>query len=344
MRAAVQCGRLSARISKPRPQSLSAGRRSRAAPRAGRGTARCAARCRVARVQQPGRREQLGRAAGEIGDRGHAVAGGRAGQRRPSPSAAAGTPPRPGSSANVDLGGAVDERGRSARSRRWSRSAGCRPARRAPSAFRGQPDGVAPSRWPQRSAVPAAAAAIGRRSARADPAPFLHRHQAASAVSGLVTEASGNGIDRPAGGGQHAGRSDHRGGAVRTGQPASWSSALIGQRRPGARAISRAAPAARPSAGPSTANQRRSSDSSLITGSAPGRRPADELHVEVPGRDAQRAGDRVHVQVERHRVQRDAGDPALLGGLAQRRPPAPTGRRPRCGRRAAARHRPGDAG
>ena len=45
----------------------------------------------------------------------------------------------------------------------------------------------------------------------------------------------------------------------------------------------------------------------------------DELQVEVAGRHAQRARDRVHVQRRRHRVDRRPVDAGFLGGLAQRR-------------------------
>ena len=43
----------------------------------------------------------------------------------------------------------------------------------------------------------------------------------------------------------------------------------------------------------------------------------DELHVEVTGRHTQRADHRVHVQSGHVRVDRQAGDARLLGGLAQ---------------------------
>ena len=69
----------------------------------------------------------------------------------------------------------------------------------------------------------------------------------------------------------------------------------------------------------STGHQRRSSDSSLITGTRAGRGAHEVAHVQVPGRDAERAGHRVDVDVQRLRRDLQAGDPRLLGGLAQRR-------------------------
>ncbi len=50
-----------------------------------------------------------------------------------------------------------------------------------------------------------------------------------------------------------------------------------------------------------------------------GRGVHEVAHVQVPRRDAERAGHRVDVDVQRLRRDLQAGDPGLLGGLAQRR-------------------------
>ena len=265
--AATSC----ARISKPSPQSFGS-----CAPKPG-STPRRPGYCTVVasaqrrRGQQAGRREQLVHHAGEVGDGRDAVARRRAGQRRVASAAAGAThAPRRGTAANgmpvagstsaagqLDADVGVDPPGAPARNdahrplrarARTRARAGAAASRRAPAPRRPGRRGRPPPPRP-RPASPARPAAWSPRRAR----------------NALLDRA----VRR-----EHAGRPDDGRGRGR--RPASSSTASSGverahQAEPGARPArpGAAGRAATPSGSASHGNHRRSSDSSLRTGSAP---------------------------------------------------------------------------
>ena len=134
---------------------------------------------------------------------------------------------------------------------------------------------------------------------------FRHRGQREAVVRGPVR-------------GEHPGRPDDRGGGM--GGPASrrWSPAGRSQAQPGARLEDQAGQfggrrrrAGRPSRTTAGRATRR-----CCTECGARRRDGEEAHVEVPGRHAERAGDRMHVEADRCRVEDSA--PIPLSSRASR--------------------------